>query len=207
MKNAIAAALEFVNQRFSIPNPCHKRWIDLPGDGRARFCPECHVYVPALNEYSDEEIERLKQNSPGPFCGYLAGASPELPRTRRAVLVGALLTAITPLMAQSGLVRIRVTDVSGAPITNAAEASVMGADGKPVVTARSNDAGEILLTGLPKGDSRILISSPGFQTQVLIVTIRNSREVKIDAILYVSIIGETVAIRPQKKRKWWWPFR
>ena len=95
-----------MSARFAILNPCAKRWTDLSGDGRKRFCDECQTHVHALDQYSVREFEELKRNS-GRVC----------------------FTAISPLMAQSGRVRIRVIDLTGAVILSAA-ASLLGGDDK-----------------------------------------------------------------------------
>jgi len=107
-------------------------------------------------------------------------------------------------MAQSGRVRIHVTDSTGAIIPNAA-AAVLGEDGSPLRTARSNEAGEIIFVDLPIGDLRLTVSAPGFSGLPLTVTSRTSHEVKVDAKLQVPFIGEVVAARPN--RRWWRIFR
>ena len=66
-------------------------------------------------------------------------------------------------MAQSGRVRIRVMDVTGAVIPGA-EASLPGPDEKTILAGRTNKDGEIVLVGLPIGDSRVTVTSPGFKT-------------------------------------------
>ena len=190
-----------VSERFAILNPCQKRWSDLSGDGRKRFCDECQTYVHALDQYSSIEFDDLRKESPGRICGLITGESIPQHRSRRAVLVGALLTAVSPLMAQSGRVRIRVTDVTGAIIPNAT-ASLLGEDGSPSRNAESNEAGEIILVDLPIGDLRLTVSSPNFIRLPLTVTVRNSQEVRVDAKLEVgTMVGEVVAIKP--KRRWW----
>jgi len=126
----------------------------------------------------------------------LVGESPPPSRSRREVLVGVALTAISPLMAQSGRVRIRVTDSSGTLMIPEAEASLMGKDDKPILTAHANEAGEIVLSGLPIGDSRINVSCRGFNNLPLIVTIRNAEELKIDAMLQLGSVGTIVNVEP-----------
>lgn len=91
------------------------------------------------------------------MCGYLPEESLPQTRSRRAVLMGALLTAISPLMAQSGRVRIRVTDAMGTVVPQA-EASLSSSGDEPIFTARADEAGEIVLTGLSMGDARIKVT-------------------------------------------------
>jgi len=123
-------------------------------------------------------------------------------RSRRAVLIGAMLTAISPLMAQSGRVRIRVIDESGAVIPNA-EVSLLGKDQKPVLTKRANEAGEVVLTDLPIGDSRVSVSVNGFRTLSLSVTIQSTDELTVNAKLQIGPVsmGVVVYAEPAEKRR------
>ncbi len=188
--------IDCVAPGFAIPNPCSKRWADLTGDDRKRFCPDCRTFVHAVEQCSADEIAALKGGTTGRLCGYLAGESLPPPRSRREVLVGVALTAISPLMAQTGRVRIRVTDSSGTLKIPEAEASLMGKDDKPTLTAHANEAGEIVLSGLPIGDSRISVSCQGFNSLPLTVTIRNADELKIDAMLQLGSVGTVVNVEP-----------
>jgi len=105
------------------------------------------------------------------------------------VLAGVLLaTAVSLLLAQAGRVRIKVTDLIGAVIPGV-EASLLGPDEKPILARRANESGEIVLSGLPIGDSRVILSKPGFKQLPLVITIRNADEVKVDAKLEV-VAGE-----------------
>jgi hypothetical protein len=194
----------------------------MDGFARRCFCPDCQTDVHALEQYSAEEIEELRRGSPNRLCGYRAGESPAPQRSRRVVLLGALLTAISPLMAQSGRVRIRVTDATGAEVPNA-DVSLPGPDAHPQRKGYTNDMGEILLTDLPMGDLRVTVSKPGFQSLPLIVTVRNADEQKVEARLQVGTVGgpafvEPVrqdalrdlppgVIQPKRARKRWWIFR
>ena len=192
-----------MSPRFAILNPCHKRWTDLSGEGRKRFCDECQTDVHALDEYSLEEFAELKRKS-GRVCGFLAGESLPEPRSRRAILIGAFFTAISPLMAQSGRVRIRVTDLTGAVIPDAA-AALLGEGDKPVRTAYANEAGEIEFADLAMGNSRFIVQRRGFKNLPLTVTVRNGDEMKVEAQLEVASQGVVVPVRP--KRHWWQIFR
>lgn len=81
--------------RGTIPNPCSKRFADMAGDERRRFCGDCGKFVHAVELYS------------------------EAPRQgRRAVLAGALLT-IAPLLAQEGRFVIAVKEPLGAGVEGA----------------------------------------------------------------------------------------
>jgi Carboxypeptidase regulatory-like domain len=123
-------------------------------------------------------------------------------RIHRAILVGALLAAVARLWAQTGRVRIRVTDTTGA-VVPMAQVSLLGADNQPMRTFSSNDAGETAWQDLPLGDSRFQVSMRGFNSQRLTVTVRDSNENTVEAKLeVVSLPGILRA-----KRKWWQIFR
>jgi hypothetical protein len=192
-----------VDGRFTILNPCSKRWSDLGGDGRKRFCDECKTYVHAVDQYTSQEFDDLRRESLGRVCGFLGRESVPEPRSRRAVLAGALLTAISPLMAQSGRVRIRVTDPAGAVIPGA-EVSLLGPDDKPTRTEQSNEEGEVIFTDLSIGDSRLVVKRLGFRDLALTATVRNSEEVRVDAKLEVAVMGEFLRIVPPRPKRHWW---
>src|SRR5579862_1965377 len=130
-KSAGAGFFKAMSSRFTIANPCSKKWTDLPGDGRERYCDACRKSVHAIAEYSREERDQIWRNSCGQVCAFLSGESVPVPRSRRAILAGALLTAISPLMAQAGRVRIRVIDKNGGAIPTAM-ASLLDAGGKTI---------------------------------------------------------------------------
>ena len=83
-------------------------------------------------------------------------------RGRFAVIVPTLLAAISPLLAQTGSVRVRVTDPLGARISDAV-ASFLDKDKKVIRQARSDRMGELILTNLPVGDGNVEIDIPGFR--------------------------------------------
>lgn len=195
-----------MSSRFAIASPCPKKWADLQGDGRERYCDVCRKSVRALDQYSREELDQVWRESDGHVCGLLTGDSPPQPRTRRAVLVGALLTAISPLMAQTGRVRIQVTDATGALVPGAV-ALLLGRDDESIRVAQADEVGEIVFTDLPFGDSRFTIAAPGFKKRPLTVTIRNGDEVKIEAELEIgpsTMGGAVVESVPVNSKRWPW---
>jgi hypothetical protein len=107
-------------------------------------------------------------------------------------------------MAQSGRVRIRVADATGRAISSA-EASLSGANGNTISTGRSDEAGEIVLTGIPFGYSQIRVTHSGFKPFLLTrIPILNADELKLEFKLEV---GEPIIDAfPEKKRKHWWIF-
>ncbi len=186
---------------FAILNPCPKKWLDLEGDGRARFCNTCNTHVHAIADYSPDQWNRLWQESGGHVCGFLGGESTAPRRSRRAILVGALLTAVSPLFAASGRVRFRVIDLAGTPVPKASIA-VLDSQDKTVQCVESDEAGEAILTGLPLGDSQFTVTSPGFVKRRLTLTFHNRKEVKVEVHLRVSIVGTVVEVKPRKRAGW-----
>lgn len=159
--------------KFAILNPCPKKWAELEGNGRTRYCDACQKHVHALDAYTAKERERLWRESDGHVCGMLAWSSTEPVRSRRAILLGALLTAAAPLFGQSGRLRIRVTDQTGAAVPHST-VSVWG-DRENITRQESvNELGEVTLTNLPFGDSIISIAMPGFVTFRRTITTKNS---------------------------------
>jgi hypothetical protein len=184
-----------MNRRVAIVNPCAKRWSDLQGEGRERYCGECHLAVYDAARYTSEELAQLWRESKGRVCTFVAGPSVSEPRSRRAVLAGALLTAISPLVAQAGRVRIWVTDSVGEPIKGA-EASILGDGDKPVQSAVSDDMGEVALANLPIGNSQLAVSAPGFGAQRLTLTIAGSAQQELRISLRVGLLGESILVEP-----------
>ena len=184
-------------------NPCQKvTWADLQGHGRERHCDSCGRSVHAIEQYSEEEWSQIWNNSTGRVCGMLCQESWLEPRSRRAMLVGAFLTALSPLMAQSASVRVRVVDPLKLMMPEA-EVSLLGPDKEPIRTEETTN-GEVVLMGLPVGNNRLRIKSPGWQTRFLTVTLRNRREVKVEVGLQIPVIGETVEVKekPRKRNGW-----
>ena len=104
-------------------------------------------------------------------------------RSRRAILVVALLAVIAPLRAQ----RLRVIDPFGSAIP-AARVFLLGTDNQPIRTQVANDAGETVWTDLPLGDSHLRVIAPGFSPRLLTVTVTEGEEQILDARLEVGCI-------------------
>jgi hypothetical protein len=182
-----------VNQRFTILSPCPKKWAQLQGEGRSRYCDVCRTPVHAIAEYAPEEWNQLWRESSGMVCGFLACETAIATRSRRAVLIGALLTAVAPLWAEIGRVRIRVVDMTGAVVPHA-NVSLLATDDRPIRTATADERGEVVWTDLPLGDSHLLVNAPGFNSRRLTVTVRDAIEKRVEAPLAIGTIGETVSI-------------
>lgn len=112
--------------QFTILNPCPKKWDQLEGEGRQRYCDACRKNVHSIGEYSADEWDKIWRESGGNACGLIASEPFAIPRSRRAILMGALLTAVSPLMAASGFLKQQMT------VTVAGERQVEAAVALPV---------------------------------------------------------------------------
>ena len=52
----------------SIERPCSKRWSELVGDGRRRFCSECSLHVTNLSSMTRGEAEGFLAQGQGRVC-------------------------------------------------------------------------------------------------------------------------------------------
>jgi uncharacterized surface anchored protein len=89
----------------------------------------------------------------------------------RFVVSVATLLAISPLLAQSGRVRLRVIDPAGSVVAGAEVFSKTN-DGKASESLRSDSTGEVVFAGLPMGDAAFVVSASGFKTQSLTVRLQ-----------------------------------
>jgi hypothetical protein len=139
--------------------------------------------------------------------------------------LGALLTIASPLFAQSGRVKIRVMDVTGALIPNAKVSLLGDNDNQTLRTVASDAKGEATLLDLPAGNNKLRVAAPGFQSLLLTVATLGESEVTRDAVLQIGTITmgiflEVPGVEPMKspirsqldpeakkpKRKHWWNF-
>lgn len=184
---------------FTILTPCQKKWSDLEGDGRSRFCNTVH----SVSDYSLEEWNQLWRESNGQVCGLLSSESAAHPRSRRAILVGALLTAVSPLFGASGRIRFRVIDPTG-EAAGGASIALMNSSDKPVRTHETDKTGELLWNDLPLGNSVFVAGLPGLRNIRMTITIHNSKEIKVEVDLQAPLVGEvTYAGRNPHKRHGW----
>lgn len=172
-----------MNERYIIPNPCSKqKWAEMEGNGRARRCRECDTLVHNIEAYSEAEWERLWRESGGKVCGMLGGESPREVRSRRAVLAGALLTAISPLMAQDKRLEFVVQDPFGAVLVNAT-VELFDKQGIVLRKVQTNERGEAVWTNLPAGDSMFRFVATGFTSKTIAVTLVGAEEKHVEVKL------------------------
>lgn len=181
--------------RFRVGTPCSKTWDELAGEGRERYCSDCQKSVHLFEDYSSEELERLWKESGGKLCGRICAESEPEPRSRRAVLAGALLTAISPLMAQDGRVTFHVTDLTKTEVPHA-EIKRLDKDGKAHPTLFTDEVGTAKWTDLPLGNTRFQISAPGFASKTITLSV-GKKEAVAQVQLEVGSLGEVVVVEPQ----------
>jgi len=173
---------------FKITDPCDRHWGEMPGGDRRRFCGECGKFVHNAAAYSREELTAL-----GPVCGYVGGESFGPPQSRRAVMAGALLTTISPLLAQEGRVRVVVTNAAGTGVGNA-EVKI----GEQRLNADSS--GIASFAGLPVGRVEIIVSYPGFWIWRGTFNVQNGPDLKVDAKLELGSVGGGGLVEPHSGR-------
>lgn len=181
-----------------IPNPCPRRWEEMDGDAKRRYCGGCGRYVHAVAAYSDREWAAML--SEGRVCAYSEGEGAEAPRSRRAVVAGALLTTISPLLAQTGRLRVTVVDLTGAAVGQA-EVALVGANGTERM-AKADEAGVAVFADLPLGDCQVRVSRPGFVLWRGNATVGGA-EARVDARLAVGKIDTGVWVTTEPRRKWY----
>lgn len=157
-----------------------------------------------MDQYSDSEWKALWRESGGRICALLRTAPVKLP-TRRAMLIGGLLTAVAPLFAANGRARFRVVYIDGEDLLKAT-ISLIDNENHNIRSVETSDSGEAVWTDLPLGNSRFLVECRGFQSKTLTITIKNSKESKIEVRLYIQPIGTTVELKhkfkPLKRNGW-----
>ena len=87
---------------LSIRTPCPKRWEELSGDGRRRFCSECSLHVHNAAELTQREARSLVEEATGRVCmriEYDAQGAPVHRRSRAQRWMQGALAAGAALLA------------------------------------------------------------------------------------------------------------
>jgi hypothetical protein len=122
----------------------------------------------------------------------------------RAVLIGGLLSVVSPVWGQSVPVRIQVSDPSGWMLPGA-QVTLLGAKDRPVRTQTADKAGLLVWEDLPSGTSRFSVGMPGFITQMLEVTVHSDDyEEKVDVTLQIPACNYLSDLLPQPAKRHWW---
>ena len=97
-------------------------------------------------------------------------------RKHWALLTGILLLTL-PLLAQTGLVRLRITTSKGEAMIQA-EVSLLDGKGKAEKIVRANRLGQIAFADLTPGAHRLRIEAEGFATREILVDVVKNGETK-----------------------------
>lgn len=108
------------------------------------------------------------------------------------MMAGALLTAISPVLAQTGSLLVEVKDGGQLAIQNA-EILLTGPDRRER-KARTDESGVASLNDLPYGDCKVRVQVPGFQTWNGTHTVAGKGNLTVT--LTVGTVGEVVQIEP-----------
>jgi hypothetical protein len=91
-----------------------------------------------------------------------------------------------------------VVDTSGAVIAGAT-VLVPSANGTAQITTRSDTNGSFIISGLPAGNYRLVVSSPRFETKEVLVTIGTSEApAPLRISLAVSTVNTTINVQGRK---------
>lgn len=104
---------------------------------------------------------------------------------RRALLTTAVLLGALPVRAQTGTLRVRVTDPTGARVPQAT-VSVRGSHEKIIRQEETDGSGEIVLTELPVGECVVSVIKGGFLTVRYKTLVRSAEEERFEVRLQVS---------------------
>jgi hypothetical protein len=97
----------------------------------------------------------------------------------------AMLLTGSPVGAQTGTVRVRVTDPTGAKVPRAI-ISVRGSHENIIRQEETDESGEIVLTGLPVGECVISVIKGGFLTVRRKVIIESAEEERVEVRLQLA---------------------
>lgn len=113
------------------------------------------------------------------------------------VRLAILLIAASSLWAQSGLVRIRVTDPKGSRIAHAT-VSRMDLWNQILEKRSASKGGEVLWKRISLGDSQFLVEAPGFYPIRLTIQVRSASEQTVEGRLQVipQVCLKAVTIPP-----------
>ncbi len=108
-----------------------------------------------------------------------------------------LLLLVPNLLFAQGIAQLsgNVADTSGAVIAGAT-VQVRNAKGTVQITTKSDANGSFIISGLPVGDYRLVISNPGFETKEIPVTIGSTEApAPLQISLAVSSVNTTISVQ------------
>jgi Carboxypeptidase regulatory-like domain len=175
-----------------VASSCPADWNQMTGDDRMRHCAECNLSVYNLSAMTEREIQQLVARSQGRLCGRLYRRSDgtiitqDCPKGLRVIarrvsrMTAAVLTAVMsvgfafagnkqqPAQQQSTQthnepgVLVTVTDPIGAVVSNA-DVTLTDHTRKKKKAGRTNNAGQLFLSGLAPGEYALEVQAQGFK--------------------------------------------
>lgn len=185
---------------IQIPQPCHKKWNDLDGTNRVKFCSSCNNNVYNLNQLSTDDIQNIIQREEK-VCGMLVKKNETLSNlTKLRMSIVGLVFFVGSVFGQQDSIQIngKVKDVNGFPIMD----SKITLKNFPI-ESYSNEYGEFELN-VPKNIKTYIleIKNPENQieilyneddlTQQLIIPIENPEELILGEIIYKPTFKQRV---------------
>lgn len=170
----------------------------MEGEGRRRQCAVCGKSVHALDEYSDEEISRLRRETGNALCGYSGAVGAPASPVRRVLLAGALVSVIRPSFGQTSGVRLTVVDATGAGIPSAL-VTTADKSGKNSSKSSTDRFGEIFISGLAEGVHSVRVESPGFKTGTGLLRVQPGSLSVSKIQLEIGLVGQVAFVEPTKR--------
>ena len=134
-----------------------------------------------------------KPNSPDDF-EVARYSSPLSDETASGTETSSFLTTSPVFSGNSGAIRVRVLDATGAVITNAKVAATNDQTGFES-TGTANDEGICLLRNLPPGSYHVVVNSQGFQTYALqSVPVYSSNVTELEVKLQVGAVSQSIEV-------------
>jgi hypothetical protein len=213
-----------MTNRFCIALPCSADWDRMPGDDRVRYCPQCKLNVYNFSALSPKEIERLVLQKEGRLCGrfyqradgtMLAQNCPVAVRamlrwtSHVAASVVAALVTIGPAFARPFPQQTPTTLTQIHPAKKSLSAVFVAPDGEGMpdvkvtlrqesgekeFTAKTNDAGEISFSDLPKGTYTLTATAGGFHPFQL-SGVKAPYAAQMHFQLDLGLMGEVVEVK------------
>lgn len=197
--------------RLQVVRPCTESWDEMQGDERVRYCAKCETNVVNLARLTRPEIEALIERTNGHFCSRLVRLPNGLVQTAqdpgslrfRAArwLSGMAFAASTTFAAESGELRVRAVDATGA-VVERAKVTVVDGESKPAAIAETDQTGEANIRDLVPGAYRVEIALVGFATfrqniQVTDKAVSLLAELKVGSVGGTAVVVESVPLLPR----------
>ncbi|QTV05791.1 hypothetical protein [Faecalibacter bovis] len=194
---------------IQIPQPCHKKWNDLNGTNRVKFCSSCNNNVYNLNQLSANDIQNIIQREEK-VCGMLVKKNETLSNlTRLRMSIVGLVFFVGSVFGQQDSIQIKgkVNDLNGFPIMD----SKITLKNFPIESF-SNEYGEFSLI-VPKNLKTYIleVKDPEYQMEIVYKEEELSQEIVIPLGNSEDLIIGEINYKPTFKQRVihtiTWPYR